>query len=499
MWSTAAARKGLGAPSGVAPIMFYAARAGASRRLPQLCPRPHAARRLLGAPQVSPHDVCVADLRAPRSVGGGRRRRAAGAVGPPRAAPSAARRGLESSELSLLPPPGERLWTLNAVRVPEGVDEAAVRRQLLQRFNIEIGAGLGPLAGRIWRVGLMGASSTEALVTLCLSALTNRCAPSQFSAILSRTSLVEAWYASCSLVRQRQVNPFTGCLACPPREIMMTLRASHVSPRLTSAAPWLVAFLTIVATGCATNPVTGKHEMSFMSEAQEIAIGQQADAEIRREMGVYDNPELQRYVSDIGERLAALSHRPNLPWTLHRRRSSGDQRVCAARRIHLHHARNSAVSQRRGGACRAFSATRSLTSRRATRRSSTRARRPVASARRCSASSCPRRSRSAISRPSGWACVPQIRPRRRERVGSRRHGLRRQGGLGSGGVPRFLSTLARVDALTERGVPNWLSTHPEPAARVAEAQPLAAKLAASASQHAKSGRVLPADLWHRRR
>ena len=62
--------------------------------------------------------------------------------------------------LSLLPPAGERLWTLNTVRVPAGVDEAAVRRTLLSTFNIEVGAGLGPLAGKIWRVGLMGASST---------------------------------------------------------------------------------------------------------------------------------------------------------------------------------------------------------------------------------------------------------------------------------------------------------------------------------------------------
>lgn len=79
--------------------------------------------------------------------------------------------GLEQLGLSLLPPPGERLWTLNAVRVPDDVDEAAVRRALLQRFGIEIGAGLGPLAGRIWRIGLMGASSTETHVTLCLAAL----------------------------------------------------------------------------------------------------------------------------------------------------------------------------------------------------------------------------------------------------------------------------------------------------------------------------------------
>jgi alanine-glyoxylate transaminase/serine-glyoxylate transaminase/serine-pyruvate transaminase len=79
--------------------------------------------------------------------------------------------GLDALGLSLLPPPGERLWTLHAVRVPDGVDEASVRRTLLQRFNLEIGAGLGPLAGKIWRVGLMGTSSSEALVTLCLAAL----------------------------------------------------------------------------------------------------------------------------------------------------------------------------------------------------------------------------------------------------------------------------------------------------------------------------------------
>jgi alanine-glyoxylate transaminase / serine-glyoxylate transaminase / serine-pyruvate transaminase len=80
-------------------------------------------------------------------------------------------RGLEAQGLSLLPPADERLWTLNAVRVPQGIDEGAVRKHLLQRFNIEIGAGLGPLAGKIWRVGLMGTSSTITLVTLLLSAI----------------------------------------------------------------------------------------------------------------------------------------------------------------------------------------------------------------------------------------------------------------------------------------------------------------------------------------
>jgi alanine-glyoxylate transaminase/serine-glyoxylate transaminase/serine-pyruvate transaminase len=79
--------------------------------------------------------------------------------------------GLAAMGLSLLPPPGERLWTLNTVRVPAGVDEAAVRRTLLNSFNIEVGAGLGPLAGKIWRVGLMGASSTHQTLLQFLAAL----------------------------------------------------------------------------------------------------------------------------------------------------------------------------------------------------------------------------------------------------------------------------------------------------------------------------------------
>jgi alanine-glyoxylate transaminase/serine-glyoxylate transaminase/serine-pyruvate transaminase len=78
---------------------------------------------------------------------------------------------LAEMDLSVLPPEAERLWTLNAVRVPDGVDEPAVRAHLLDEFNIEIGAGLGPLAGKIWRVGLMGASSSPRLILLLRGAL----------------------------------------------------------------------------------------------------------------------------------------------------------------------------------------------------------------------------------------------------------------------------------------------------------------------------------------
>jgi alanine-glyoxylate transaminase / serine-glyoxylate transaminase / serine-pyruvate transaminase len=79
--------------------------------------------------------------------------------------------GVSAMGLSLLPPESERLWTLNTIRVPAGVDEAAIRKTLLTTYNIEVGAGLGPLAGKIWRVGLMGASSTPQTVLQFLASL----------------------------------------------------------------------------------------------------------------------------------------------------------------------------------------------------------------------------------------------------------------------------------------------------------------------------------------
>jgi alanine-glyoxylate transaminase/serine-glyoxylate transaminase/serine-pyruvate transaminase len=83
----------------------------------------------------------------------------------------ALRAGLEALGLSFVVPEAYRLPQLNAVRVPEGVDEAQVRRRLLQNYSLEIGAGLGALAGKVWRIGLMGASSSPRHVYLCLTAL----------------------------------------------------------------------------------------------------------------------------------------------------------------------------------------------------------------------------------------------------------------------------------------------------------------------------------------
>ncbi|MFP5260284.1 MAG: pyridoxal-phosphate-dependent aminotransferase family protein [Blastocatellia bacterium] len=79
--------------------------------------------------------------------------------------------GVEAMGLRMNVAPEHRLWSLNAVRVPEGVDDARVRARLLSDFNIEIGGGLGPLKGLIWRVGLMGSGSTRENVLLVLDGL----------------------------------------------------------------------------------------------------------------------------------------------------------------------------------------------------------------------------------------------------------------------------------------------------------------------------------------
>ncbi|GAA4889504.1 alanine--glyoxylate aminotransferase family protein [Ferrimonas pelagia] len=79
--------------------------------------------------------------------------------------------GLEKLGLSFVVDEASRLPQLNAVYIPEGADDGAVRSALLERFNLEIGAGLGDLAGKAWRIGLMGYAAREENVVLCLAAL----------------------------------------------------------------------------------------------------------------------------------------------------------------------------------------------------------------------------------------------------------------------------------------------------------------------------------------
>lgn len=102
--------------------------------------------------------------------------------------------GLEALGLSLAVAPAARLPQLNAVRIPAGVDDAAVRAALLEEFDIEIGAGLGDLAGTTWRIGLMGHSSRPRNVYALLTAL---------EAVLARYGAVAAPGAAVAAARSR--------------------------------------------------------------------------------------------------------------------------------------------------------------------------------------------------------------------------------------------------------------------------------------------------------
>jgi alanine-glyoxylate transaminase/serine-glyoxylate transaminase/serine-pyruvate transaminase len=79
--------------------------------------------------------------------------------------------GLEAMGLTFIVDQAHRLPQLNAVSIPEGVDDATVRSRLLNEYNLEVGAGLGNLAGKVWRIGLMGHSARAENILLCVGAL----------------------------------------------------------------------------------------------------------------------------------------------------------------------------------------------------------------------------------------------------------------------------------------------------------------------------------------
>ena len=79
--------------------------------------------------------------------------------------------GVEGMGLKMFVDPPHRLWSLNTIIIPPGIDDARVRKTLLEEYNLEIGGGLGPLKGKIWRVGLMGYNSDERNVVFFLTAL----------------------------------------------------------------------------------------------------------------------------------------------------------------------------------------------------------------------------------------------------------------------------------------------------------------------------------------
>ena len=235
----------------------------------------------------------------------------------------------------------------------------------------------------------------------------------------------------------------------------------------------------LVTAACATNPVTGKSQVSLLSEAEELAIGQQQDVEIRREMGVYDDPNLQAYVTEIGQDLARVSHRPNLPWTF---------TVVDSPAINAFALPGGYVYVTRG--LLAYLDDESelagvlgheighVTARHA-------------------AQAYTRQAEASLGLTVLSIFVPGVQPftqlgsaglsvlflknDRAAELEADRLGVEYGSGAGwdPSGVPRFLATLARVDALSENGVPNWLSTHPAPESRVGRAEPVAGKFAST--------------------
>jgi predicted Zn-dependent protease len=90
----------------------------------------------------------------------------------------------------------------------------------------------------------------------------------------------------------------------------MTSRPAWLRPTALCLLP-----LFLLATGCSINPATGKQQLSFYNQEEEIQMGKEADEEIVGEVGLYDDPAIQAYVADLGKELAAGSERPDLPWS----------------------------------------------------------------------------------------------------------------------------------------------------------------------------------------
>ncbi len=233
---------------------------------------------------------------------------------------------------------------------------------------------------------------------------------------------------------------------------------------------------------CATNPVSGKRQMSLMSEAEELAIGQQMDTEVRREMGVYNDQSLQRYVSDIGLEIARRSHRPNLPWTFTIVDSPAiNAFALPGGYIYLTRGLMAYLDDEAELAGVLGHEIGHVTARHA-------------------AQSYTRQAQASVGLTILSILVPSTRPfadlgatglsvlflknGREQELEADRLGVEyaADSGYDPTGVPRMLNTLTRIDKLSERGVPNWLSTHPASETRVEQAAPLAAKFESTAAK-----------------
>ena len=231
------------------------------------------------------------------------------------------------------------------------------------------------------------------------------------------------------------------------------------------------ALLASCVVACATNPVTGKKEFSLMSEQQEIALGQQSDADVQREMGIYDDAALKEFVSTVGLRLAQGSERPALPWHFAVVDSPAiNAFALPGGYIYLTRGIMPFLGDEAELAGVLGHEIGHVTARHAAQRSS-------------------RATGAQLGVLLGSIFVPAARPfgqlaeaglgvlflkyGRDDELQADSLGVRyaAQSGWDPSGVARMLTTLDRIEDASEdrRGVPNWLATHPPPADRVQSA------------------------------
>jgi predicted Zn-dependent protease len=244
--------------------------------------------------------------------------------------------------------------------------------------------------------------------------------------------------------------------------------------------PTSVLLLALVA-ACATNPVTGRREFSLMSEAQEIAIANESEPQIKEEMGVYNDPELQKYVSEIGWRMAKISERAHLPWRF---------TVVDVPAVNAFAVPGGAIYVTRGilpfldNEAELAGVIGHEIGHVTARHSAQQYTRQISG----QAGLIALGIFVPAARPFGDLSAQAIgvlflRYGRDDELQSDRLGAGYESKLGwdPAGVPAFLSTLGRLDeaAGDRRGVPNWLSTHPDPLSRVSEIQPIVQELKAA--------------------
>ncbi|HEU5256066.1 MAG TPA: M48 family metalloprotease [Vicinamibacterales bacterium] len=242
----------------------------------------------------------------------------------------------------------------------------------------------------------------------------------------------------------------------------------------------LALFALIAAFACATNPATGKRQFNLMSEAQEISAGQEADAQVKKEMGLYSDGNLQEYISSIGMKLAQASERPNLPWHY----SVVDVPAVNAFAlpggyIYITRGILPFLNDEAQLAGVLGHETGHVTARHAAQQYT-------------------RAVGGTVGLVALGIFVPGARPfgqlaeqglgvlflkygrgdeLQADQLGARYAAL---GNWDPAAVPDMLTTLGRLDEASgqRRGVPNWLETHPEPLARVKEIQPTVQQLSA---------------------